>query len=89
VVYAVATKRGGRSEFLETLTDASGGSLFEIETTKDLGQAFLKVLDEYRHRYLLSYTPSGAAKVGWHKLSVRVPGREVKVKARPGYWAEK
>jgi VWFA-related protein len=89
VIYAVATRRGGRSSFLEDITDASGGSLLEIESTKDLGQAFLKILDEYRHRYLLSYAPTGVAKDGWHKLSVRVPGRDVKVKARPGYWAEK
>jgi VWFA-related protein len=89
IVYAVATRQVGRSDFLIDLTDATGGSLFEVESTKDLGSTFVAVLNEFRQRYLLSYTPRGVAPDGWHGVAVRVKGRDVKVKARPGYWADK
>jgi hypothetical protein len=44
------------------------------------------VLEEFRQRYLVSYTPRGVAKDGWHRLTVRVK-RGGTVKARPGYLA--
>jgi len=44
----------------------------------------LDILQEFRQRYLISYTPRGVAKDGWHKLDVRVK-RGGTVKARPGY----
>ena len=36
-------------------------------------------------RYLVSDTPRGVEKNGWHRLEVRVKGRRTHVKARPGY----
>jgi VWFA-related protein len=87
-VYGVTTAHHGRATFLADVTDATGGSLFEVESTKDLGAAFLAVLDEFRGRYLLSYSPTGPAKHGWHDVVVKVKRRDLKVKARPGYWAE-
>jgi len=47
----------------------------------------LGILDEFRHRYLVSDTPTGVAKDGWHRLDVRVKSRRATVKARPGYLA--
>jgi hypothetical protein len=46
---------------------------------------FLAALEEFRHRYLVSYTPQGVAKGGWHKVEVRVKRRGATVRARPGY----
>jgi VWFA-related protein len=89
IAYAVATRQGGRSDFLVDLTEATGGSLFEVESTKDLGATFVAILNEFRQRYLISYTPRGVATTGWHSVVVRVKGRNLKVKARPGYWADK
>ena len=43
--------------------------------------------EEFRHRYLLSYTPRGVARDGWHRLEVRVKNRRATIKARPGYLA--
>ena len=83
VVYGVALKNLG--SFLRDLTDASGGDLFEIESTTELDAAFAKVLDQFRHRYLLSYTPRGVKRGGWHRLQVRVKQGGTTVKARPGY----
>ena len=61
--------------------------MIRVESTKDLGSAFLGILEEFRQRYLVSYTPKGVDKRGWHQLTVRVKGRGVKVVARPGYMA--
>jgi hypothetical protein len=45
------------------------------------------VLDEFRQRYVVSYSPQGVARGGWHELKVAVKGRRVSVKARAGYFA--
>jgi len=76
-----------KPEFLRDITVATGGRLFEIEKTANLTTTFLGILDEFRHRYLVSYTPKGVAKDGWHKLEVRVKNRRATIKARPGYLA--
>ena len=85
VIYAVATRSRLKPEFLREATSFTGGRLFEVEKTANLGAIFLNVLEEFRHRYLLSYTPRNVPRGGWHKLEVRVKGRRVAVKARPGY----
>jgi Ca-activated chloride channel family protein len=85
VAYAVSTGRA-KPEFLRDLTSFTGGRLFEVEKTANLSAIFLNVLQEFRQRYLLSYTPRGVAKDGWHRLDVRVK-RRATVKARPGYLA--
>jgi len=85
VVYGVSVGRG-QPEFLREFTSVAGGRLFEIDKTANLSAIFLEVLQEFRQRYLLSYTPRGVAKDGWHRLEVRVKKRGT-VKARPGYLA--
>jgi Ca-activated chloride channel family protein len=85
VVYAVAIGHS-KPEFLRDLTSYTGGRLFEVEKTSNLSAIFLDVLHEFRQRYLVSYTPRGVAKDGWHRLDVRVK-RKGTVKARPGYLA--
>jgi VWFA-related protein len=83
VVYGVALRNLG--PFLRDLTDATGGDLFEIESTRELDAAFAMVLDQFRHRYLLSYTPRGVERGGWHRLQVRLAQGGATVRARPGY----
>jgi Ca-activated chloride channel homolog len=88
VVYGVAVGRRP-SHFLTDLGAATGGRLIEIESTRDLNGAFRRVLDEFRQRYLISYSPQGVATGGWHRLDVRVKGRNLTVRARPGYLSER
>ena len=85
VTYGVSVKSRVRPEFLEELTSLTGGRLFEVERTQNLESVFLGVLEEFRQRYLVSYTPRGVTRTGWHQLDVRVKGRRGTVKARPGY----
>jgi len=84
VAYAVAVRSLAKPEFLRDLTSLTGGRLFEVEKTEKLDAIFVGILEEFRQRYLVSYTPRGVAREGWHKLDVRVK-RGSTVKARPGY----
>jgi VWFA-related protein len=87
VVYGVSVVSRLKPEFLREITSLTGGRMFEIEKTANLSATFLGILDEFRHRYLVSYTPKGVAKDGWHKLDVRLKNRRATIKARPGYLA--
>jgi VWFA-related protein len=87
VVYAASSGLRSKAEFLRDLTEQTGGRLFEVESTKSLSAVFLEVLEEFRQRYVVSYSPSGVSKEGWHQLTVRVRGRNATVRARPGYLA--
>ena len=87
VAYGVAVRSRVTPSFLKELGELTGGSVLEIESTKDLSQTFLRILDEFRQRYLLSYTPRGVPAAGWHRLEVRVKGRRATVSARAGYQA--
>jgi VWFA-related protein len=86
VVYGVALRNVARPPFLRDLAETSGGEFLEIVSPLDIEPVFQRVLEEFRHRYLLSYTPTGVERAGWHRLQVRVRQRGVSVKARPGYF---
>jgi VWFA-related protein len=87
VTYGVVAGDKPRQSFLRDLTEATGGDVIEVGGTRDVGATFLRLLNEYRQRYLLTYTPTGVARTGWHQIDVRVKQRNVTVRARPGYLA--
>jgi VWFA-related protein len=87
VVYAASSRDAEASEFLEDLGKLTGGGLIKIASTKDLSATFLRILDEFRNRYLLSYSPAGVTKDGWHRLEVRLKNRRATIRARAGYQA--
>ena len=84
LTYTVAVG-GNTPPFLADLARATGGTVFEAAGNADLRNAFLKVLNEFRNRYLLFYTPQGGARPGWHAIDVRVRRHAYKTQARPGY----
>ena len=84
VVYAIASQ-GRRPDFLGDLASLTGGRLLTVGDKEDLSPTFRAILDEFRHRYLVTYTPKGVPAAGWHKLDVRVNRPGASVKARPGY----
>jgi VWFA-related protein len=87
VAYAVSTG-GATATFLRDLAEATGGRSVDVSSTKALGDTFVGILDEFRGRYVLGFSPQHASSdKGWHRLQVRVKGRSVSVKARPGYQA--
>lgn len=87
VVYGVAATSGGEARFLRDVTAATGGRVLEIGATGNPGPAFLEILQEFRRRYVLTYTPTGVERGGWHQLNVRVRRGSSRVQARPGYFS--
>jgi VWFA-related protein len=53
VVYAVTT--GDEAGFLGTIARLTGGDRFDVGASGSLEVAFARILDEFRHSYLLSY----------------------------------
>jgi VWFA-related protein len=88
VVYGVSVHGSGGTSFLRDVSEITGGTVFEAESTRTLRASFVRVLEEFRSRYMVSYSPRGVPRGGWHRLDVRVKGRRAAVKARPGYMAE-
>ena len=88
VLYGVAvTPEGGSPRFLRDAADVTGGKVLEVRTNDRLEAAFVQILEEFRQRYLLSYSPTGVTKPGWHEIEVRIKRRGMNVRARPGYFA--
>jgi len=85
VVYGVSTSKFGRGSFLRELGDVTGGGAMEIESTTQLRATFVRILEEFRQRYVVSFSPSNVPAAGWHPLTVRVKNRELTVRARAGY----
>ena len=83
VVYGVSI--GPRVRFLRDLSAFTGGTVFDINSMKDMSATFERILEEFRHRYLVSYSPENVPRGGWHRLEVHVKGRRASIKARPGY----
>jgi VWFA-related protein len=84
VVYGVRVGWQG-PDFLERVASTTGGRLLQVGSPDRLRRAFLEILDEFRARYVLRYTPRGVARRGWHRLDVRVKARSAKVVVRKGY----
>jgi len=74
--------------FLREVADVTGGTVFDLDSTRDLEGAYARILAEFRQRYLISYMPRSVSKDGWHKVEVGIKGRRgAAVKARSGYYA--
>ncbi len=74
--------------FLRAVADATGGELTSVQSPR-LADQFLRILQQFRSRYVLAYAPDPAQIDGrWHELKVKVKKRAVDVRARPGYFAQ-
>jgi VWFA-related protein len=73
-------------KFLGELTEATGGRTWSARSDRQLEELFGRVLDEMRARYLLTYSPSGPQKSGWHALKVSLKGARGDVIAKQGYF---
>ena len=92
VMYAVGLGRGAKmanlTRQLSRLSDASGGRTVIAPDASQLSDAFRDVVDELSHQYVLSYAPTNDKRDGsWRTLTVEVPGKDVRLRARQGYRA--
>ncbi|HSK08439.1 MAG TPA: VWA domain-containing protein [Vicinamibacterales bacterium] len=74
-----------RQSFIESLADQSGGVVVPAGRSSELRETFVKVVTEFRSRYVLTYMPRGVEASGWHPLEVRVKKKSAKVTVRRGY----
>lgn len=73
---------------LDRLARATGGSFIRVGRPDALARTFTEIIDRYRSRYVLSYTPTGVGKDdGWHRIEVKLKGQRGSVQAREGYVA--
>jgi VWFA-related protein len=78
-----AAVAGGR--YLQRLADQTGGRVVRLEDGKKLSMTFQAVLAEMKARYVLTYSPVGVSRSGWHDIRVRLTNRPGKLHARRGY----
>ncbi|OFW10596.1 MAG: hypothetical protein A3H96_25815 [Acidobacteria bacterium RIFCSPLOWO2_02_FULL_67_36] len=71
--------------FLDALAEDTGGQFINAERSDRLRDTFVRIVNESRSRYLLTYSPQGVDAGGWHPIEVTVKGRKLKIKARRGY----
>ena len=73
----------------EALTNAvvqSGGRIFGVTSTSEIGPVFFQILEELREQYVLGYYPNNSQDDGrWHRVRVRVEANGVEVRAPRGY----
>ena len=70
---------------LREIVARTGGLLFENPATGAMAALFARAIEDFRTSYLLTFTPRGVARDGWHELSVRIRDKRVNVRARQGY----
>ena len=88
VVYAVSIGRAPAPGVpLNWISDASGGESFRLAADAPLAPAFLRVLDRFRRRHVISFYPAPDGSPKWHKLQVRLKARSGSVRHRSGYWS--
>jgi VWFA-related protein len=71
-------------DFLHELAVRTGGERLS-SNLGGLRKTFRRVVDDFRSRYVLAYTPRGVAPGGWHPIDVQVRGKRYKITARRGY----
>jgi VWFA-related protein len=67
-------------------TEGTGGQHFPTFKDRTIESAISEIGGELHAQYALSYFPAGVKMSGHHQIEVRVTRRELKVRARPGYY---
>jgi Ca-activated chloride channel family protein len=73
---------------LELLATLSGGEAYFPQDVTGLGSEFARVIENLRHRYLVGYTSTNAARDGkWRNVEIQTKSPGVRVSSRKGYYA--
>lgn len=71
---------------LRQLAESTGGAFWPADSADRLRAVFASIAEAMRHRYVLRFEPSDAARPGWHPLEIRLKNASGDVQARRGYW---
>jgi len=78
---------GGEGE-LRRMSSETGGQVFKVEKNHTLDDIFQEIQDEMRSQYAITYAPPNPKRDGsYHKIEIKVAGKDYKVQARKGYYA--
>ena len=76
------------AEYLRSLSESSGGRLYNASNVRGLRGAFAEIAEELRHQYALCYYPSERTGDGsLRRLRVTVDRSDVRLRTRTGYRA--
>lgn len=84
VVKNVADKIKGNP--LELASAGTGGAHLPTFKDRSIETAIDEIGGELHSQYSVSYTPTGTNDTGYHEIKVVVDGKNLKVRARPGYY---
>jgi hypothetical protein len=65
---------------------ATGGRFIPVGPADNIGAALVGAIDDVRASYVLSYTPLGVKREGWHDITVKLKKGKADVRARQGYF---
>lgn len=86
-VWAVSHIKGEvKDNPLEVATAGTGGMHISTYKDRSIEKAIDEIGGELHSQYTLSYTPAGTSEFGYHEIKVEVDRRDLKVRARPGYY---
>ena len=87
VIWAVKhVKDAVKGNPLEVATAGTGGAHIATFKERSIEKAIDEIGGELHSQYSLSYTPVGTNGMGYHEIKVMVRRRDLKVRARPGYY---
>lgn len=94
IIYAISTNSSGLKlrgdKVLERFADATGGRAFFPFKLSDVADAFVRIQDELRSQYAVSYKPSDLRADGrYHSIEIAAANKKYRVRARKGYYAPK
>jgi VWFA-related protein len=72
---------------LEAITEATGGRILMAERRDRMAKQFGGLLEEFRLGYILTYSSRPSTRDdGWHKVEIKLKGKNGSVRAREGYF---
>lgn len=71
---------------LEVATTATGGAYLSTYKDRSIEKAIDEIGGELHAQYTVSYVPTGGNDFGYHEIKVQVDHKDLKVRARPGYY---
>lgn len=90
VPYIIEAIRGVKNlifnDPLQMLTQGTGGKQMATFTEGGMQDAVIRIGEELRSQYLLSYRPNNLDVGGYHQIRVEVAVDGLKTRTRPGYW---
>jgi Ca-activated chloride channel family protein len=92
VIFTISTNRTGvradGDKVLQRFSEQTGGLSFYPFQATDLSQSFANIANELRYQYFLLYAPNPFVSDGrFHEVEIRTTAKDLKVRARKGYYA--